>query len=150
VSDDIKIEWYSAINDIIPTQDRLHRINIAATNKCHTCEETDNIGHRLTGCEGGDEMWEWTRVKLAVMLRTSAKNIPPTWLLQPNIRIWPPKRKRAVLWTLATFVAYRLQQNHKLTRHDFHDFMQRAKWKLQQTAKWIDKVGHYLRVLEEE
>ena len=35
--------------------------------------------------------------------------------------IWLLKRRRTVLWILANFVAYRLQQRHKLTCHDYYD-----------------------------
>jgi len=61
----------------------------------------------------------------------------------------PPKRRRTVLWNLADYVAYRLQQRHTLNSHDYYDFLRRAKWKLQQATRWHEKVGNYLRVLKE-
>jgi len=28
----------------------------------------------------------------------AAKNIPKEWLLRPQMNLWPPQRRRAVLW----------------------------------------------------
>ena len=61
----------------------------------------------------------------------------------------PPKRRRAILWILASFVAYRLQRRQMLTCQDYYEFIRRAKWKLQQTTRWHESVGNYLRVLDE-
>ena len=43
VDEDIKKDWYRAIHDIDPTQDRLSIINMAATNLCRQCNATDNL-----------------------------------------------------------------------------------------------------------
>jgi hypothetical protein len=118
VPEDVKMEWYRAIHDIIPTHDRLHRIKMAATNQCRHCHAPDTLRHRLTECGEGRLMWDWTRGRLAVILRNVTRSIPEEWLLRPTLSIWPPKRRRAVLWILAPLVAYRLQQRHKLTCQD--------------------------------
>ena len=94
-------------------------------------------------------MWDWTKGRLATILRTTVRHIPDGWLLRTTLNIWPPKRRRAVLWILANFVAYRLQQRQMLTCQDYYDFLRRAKWKLHQTTRWHESVGNYLRVLDE-
>jgi hypothetical protein len=81
-------------------------------------------------------MWDWTRESFAIIQRTHMRSTPDGWLLRPTSSVWPPKRRRAVLWILAKFVAYRLQQRHKLTCHDYHDFLRRANRKLQQATRW--------------
>jgi len=149
VPEDIKMDWYRAIHDIIPAQDRLNRINMAATNLCRHCNATDNLSHRLIECGEGQVMWDWTRERLATVLRTKMRLIPDGWLVRPTLSIWPPKGRRAVLWILANFVAYRLHQRHTLTCHDYYNFLRRAKWKLQQATRWHERVGNYLRVLTE-
>jgi len=149
VREDIKMDWYKAIHDIVPTQDRLHRIHMAATNLCRQCHVIDNLSHRLLECDEGQVMWDWTKGRNAIILRTTVRHTPDDWLLRPTFKIWPPKRRRAVLWILANFVAYRLQQRQMLTCQDYYDFLRRAKWKLQQTTRWHERVGNYLRVLGE-
>jgi len=147
VLEDIKMDWYRAIHDIVPTQDRLNRINMAKTNRCRHCNATDNLSHRIIECGEGQVMWDWTRERLATILRTNMRHIPDGWPLRLTLSIWPPKRRRAVLWILANFVAYCLQQRHTLTCHDYYNFLRRAKWKLQQATRWQERVGNYLRVL---
>jgi hypothetical protein len=49
--------------------------------------------------------------------------------LRPTLSIWPPKRRRAVLWILVHFVVYPLHEKLTLVCQDC-DFLQRAKWKL--------------------
>ena len=133
VPEDIKNDWYRAIHDIVHTQKRLNRINMAVTNLCRHCNATDNLSHCLIECGEGQVMGVWTRERLATVLRTNMRLISDGWLLRSTLSIWPPKRRRAVLGILANIVVYRLQQRHTLTCHDCYDFLRRAKWKLQAT-----------------
>jgi len=149
VPEAIKMDWYRAVHDIVPTQDRLNRINMAATNLCRQCNAIDNLPHRLIECGGGQGMWDWTKGRFATILRTTMRHMLDGWLLRPTLNIWPPKRRRAVLWILAKFVAYRLQQRQMLTCHDYYEFLRRAKWKLQQATWWHERVGNYLFVITE-
>jgi hypothetical protein len=48
------------INDVIPTNERLHKIQIATTDKCRYCDNKDTQQHRLTECGDGKYMWKWT------------------------------------------------------------------------------------------
>jgi len=61
-----------------------------------------------------------------------------------------PKRRRAVLWLLANFVAWRLQQRDRTTKQDYYDFLRRAKWKSQEATWWDERVGNYLSVFMKE
>jgi hypothetical protein len=69
VSDDIKMIWYRAIRDIYPTHVRLHRLNMTTSPFCRHCN-TDDLQHRLIKCGEGRLVWEWTRDRLARILRT--------------------------------------------------------------------------------
>jgi hypothetical protein len=88
--------WYKVINDIIPTNVRLHRIKMASTDTCKECGEVDTLLHRLTECGEGKTIWDWTQKIIARMLSTSPSNIPRDWLLRPKFCLWPPQRQRAV------------------------------------------------------
>jgi hypothetical protein len=124
------MDWYKVIHDILPTKERLQRVNITATDQCSQCQAKDTLQHHLLECGDGQQIWRWTQGRIAIMLRMNAKNIPGKWTMCPNIRIWPPTWHRALLWMIAQLVTYRTQQRHKLTWQDYYDFLQRTKRKL--------------------
>jgi hypothetical protein len=150
ISETSKTIWYGAIHDIIPTRARLHKIQLAHTNICENCKQTDTLQHRLTECGEGLRMWIWTQKRTAIMLRTEPKHISADWLLHPTIQLWPPQRQRATLWTLANYVVYRLQQQRSLTLQDYFDFLRRSKWKLYHTRNRENTVGNYVSVLTDD
>jgi hypothetical protein len=64
LSHSLQSTWYAAINDIVPTNDRLAAIQLTATNMCSNCGQADSIQHRITDCGEGPLQWNWTRHKL--------------------------------------------------------------------------------------
>ena len=56
-----KSEWYKVIHDILPTQDRLHKIRLSPTNKCRNCQEPDTMAHRIVTCGNARKIWQWTK-----------------------------------------------------------------------------------------
>ena len=148
ISEDIRCTWYTVIHDLTPTNERLHRINMTSSNKCQQCDSPDNMTHRLTECGEGEQIWQYTATLIARMLRTRPSNIPVEWLLRPQFQIWPPKRSRAILWTLANTVTCRMQQNATPTLQEFMDFMRRSRWKMTQNERRLHLVGNYLTVMD--
>jgi len=100
-----KANWY-VIHDVIPINERLHRIRIAPTDLCIECNQKDTLIHRMTEC--GEKAANWKRIQnhIARMLRVAPKNIPHEWLICPKMNLWPPQRQRAVLWLLARYVSF--------------------------------------------
>jgi hypothetical protein len=143
-----RIAWYRVIHDILPTNERLQRIRMVQTDTCRNCKMTDTLEHRITACGAGRVLWEHSKNLIAQMLRTTPHRIPDDWLLQPQFQIWPPKRRRAIIWTLAQVIMFRTQQARTLTLQDFMDFLQRSRWKLIRTIKGRDSVGNYLSVMD--
>jgi hypothetical protein len=143
-----KSMWYRVIHDILPTTERLHRIRLAPTDRCKQCGRQDTIHHRLIESGEGTVTWEWTKQRIATMLRSDPRHIPADWLLRPHFQLWPPQRHRAILWTLANLVLYRLQRQRTLTLHDYLDFLRRAKWKTYQMPGRLKCVGNYLETLQ--
>jgi hypothetical protein len=130
-----------------PTHERLHRIKLAPTDRCTQCGQQDTIQHRLIECAEGTVTWEWTKQRIATMLRTDPRHTPAEWLLRPHFKLWPPKRHRAILWTLANLALYRLQRQLLLTLQDYIDFRRRAKWKKYQRTGRLNIVGNYPETL---
>jgi hypothetical protein len=123
IPDIVRSLWYMAIHDILPTNERLHRIALANSAHCTHCGQIDTLSHRLTDCGAEKDMWRWTQGHLATMLRTHPCHIPEDWPLRPRFSLWPPQRHGAVLWVLAHFVFYRVQHPTTPTLEDFADFM---------------------------
>jgi len=137
--------WFLAIRDVIPTKEHLFKIHLADTNRCNQCDETDTLPHRITECNAED-IWDWTRERLAIILRTNNLQVPAEWPLKPQFHTWPPQRHAANLGILAHLVYYRTQHCHQPTLADFADFMRRARWKAYRLPHRLKRVGNYLTV----
>jgi hypothetical protein len=129
VPDSTRITWYRAIHELVPTNERLQRIQKAPTDTCKHCA-LDTLEHRLTDFGEGREIWEYAKILMAKMLSSIPSRIPDDWLLHPPIPEMAPKRRRAILWTLAQTILFRTLQLRTLTRQDFQDFLRRSRWKL--------------------
>jgi len=117
------------------------------TDTCRKCASKDTLEHRLLVCGEGKLIWEYSKPLIARMLRTIPHRIPDDWIIHPQFHIRPPKRRRAMLWTLANVIIFRPQQQTNVTLQDYVDFLQRSKWKLMR-QKMERIVGNYLTVLE--
>jgi hypothetical protein len=125
---------------------KLYHLGLGSSVGIATDYGLDGPGIESTECGQGTRHWEWTRVRLALMLRTDKRWILTEWLLRPHFHLWPPPRHRAVLWTLATYIAFRTQRG---TLSDLYDFFRRAKRKMYQSRNRMRLVGNYLDVLEQ-
>jgi len=139
VTDWTKTTWYKIIHDIVPTKERLHKIRVAPTENCRLCDRKENLLHRLAECGDGRYQWEWTKKRLAIMLRSDPRWVPEEWLLRPHFTFWPPQRQ---------FVGFRSQLERNLTFQDYSDFLRRSKYKFYRKRNRITQVGNYLSILE--
>jgi hypothetical protein len=137
-----KGEWYRIIHDLIPTNERLHKIRLSPTERCTLCNEKDTLQHRIIECGEGTKTWEWTCNKMAMILRLDPRYIPQEWIMRQQFRLWPPQKHRAILWFIGHIALYRGQQRRELTHNDFMDFLRRHKWKMYQEPKRREKVGN--------
>jgi len=129
VSTAVKVTWYKVINDIIPTLTRLYTIRLSQTDQCEHCAKPDTMRYRLTECDSMIMDWERTRKLIATILGTDLRRISTEWLVRPTIKLWPPKRHRAVLWMLAMYVRYCMQRQRDMLRSDCYEFLRRSRWK---------------------
>ena len=147
LSDKTKLKRYAAIQDILPTNERLATINLATTTTCSRCGTTDTLQHRITECEEGAVIWNWTRARIAAILRVEKKYVSEEWTLRPTFHFWPPQRHAAIVWMIAHLVVYRLQNQRRLSLTDYMDFLHRARWKEYHRQTKRSVVGKYLDVL---
>ena len=143
-----KANWYKVIHDIIPTNERLHRIRIAPTDLCFECNQKDTLIHRMIEC--GENAANWKRIQnhIARMLRVAPKNIPHDWLIRPQMKLWPPQRQRAVLWLLARYVSFTIERRRSQNPIELMDFLKRSRWKLYQSSHRKKQVANFLMVLD--
>ena len=131
--------------DIIPTKERLLQIHLADTKRCSQCDQIDTLPHRITECNAED-IWDWTRKRLAINLHTNKIQVPAEGPLKPHFHTWPAQPHWAIPWILAHLVYYRNQHCHQPTLADFADFMRRARWKAYRLPHPLKRVGNYLTV----
>jgi len=139
--------WFMVIHDLIPTNDRLAKIQRREPNQCPHCDQPDALIHRLTECSDGTDIWRWTRFRIAIILCTDPQHIQPEWTVRPSFHFWLPQRHRSISWILAHMVYYRIQHRNLVSSIDYADFMQRARWKAYHTARRWKRVGNYLEIL---
>jgi hypothetical protein len=76
VSEHMKAQWYIITHDLLPTNERLHKIRLSTTDKCRHCNMTDTLSHRRSECGEGHSTWYWTRRRIATILRLDERHIP--------------------------------------------------------------------------
>jgi hypothetical protein len=146
-SDEIKSVWYVVLHDLVPTNVRLAKIKLKDSPRCGKCGRQDTLQHRLTQCGNATGIWQWTREKMACILQTDPRNIPPDWLTRPSFLTWPRTRQVALLWILAHMTYYVTQHKDRLSLMDYADFLRRARWKAYNDNHRLAKIGTYLDVL---
>jgi exonuclease III len=146
LSDNIKSAWYKVIHELIPTKERLVAINLASSMQCDRCHKTDTLTHRLTNCDPSAVIWQWTKNRIATILRYNQQYIPPEWILRPQFQFWPPQRHNAIVWIIGHLVWY-LTNEHRLSLTDYIDFLRRARWKIINTQQSRRTMGKYLEIL---
>ena len=142
-SEGARSAWYAVIHDLLPTNTRLKRISLVETENCTLCGEKDTTVHRLTECGAAEEIWEWTRIRLAAIHRTDQRRIPSGWLLGPNFSLWP-RQHLATLWIFANLIYYLVHNRRSMSLEEYIDYLRRARWKKYQETK---KIGNYLDIL---
>ena len=146
--EELAAEWYLVIHDLLPTRARMKKINLAETEECVECGQEDSRLHRMVGCGVRGAIWEWTRQRIAWILRTTPRRVPESWVVRPDYGIWPPRRKRTVTWILTHMVTYCNQRGRRLSTEDYWDFLRRAKKKVEEAKdKGEGKFARYLRVI---
>jgi hypothetical protein len=139
--------WYKVIQDNVPTKGRLYKIRIASNDTCRECGRTDTLRHRLLECGQGRHQRDWTKQKMAIILRMDPRWIPDEWLVRPQYKLWPAQRRRAIGWMLATFVTCRMRKEGKSPVKEYDEFIRRSLNLLQRSKARQRLVGNYLNIL---
>jgi predicted RNA-binding Zn-ribbon protein involved in translation (DUF1610 family) len=147
-ADSFKANRYKVIHDILPTNERLHAIRLTVTPLCPNCGKHDTVIHRIIQCGKGQKIWEWTKNRIAWILRIDPVWIPNEWATRPQFKLWPPQRHRAVLWIPANLVWWRTRGGWTLSAQEYFDFLRTTRWKANQDTGRAAQVGNYLTILD--
>jgi len=147
ITETAKVTWFKIIHDMITTRARQHTIRLSPTDTCEHGTQKDTLRHRLKECGVTIGNWERTRKLIAIILRTDWRTTHANWLIHPTIKLWPPKRHRAVLCMLAMYVMYCMQRHRELLQNGYNDFLRRARWKKDKSTDRDKLVGNYLSVI---
>jgi hypothetical protein len=143
----IRANWYQLIHDIMPTNHRLHNIGMVPTDKCTTCGGRDTLLHLLTESESEPEQWEWLTMRMAAILHQDKDRISKHWIMCPQIAVWPPRRRRAILWMLAHFAAFRSRNGKKNQTQTTSCIYRVPSRRCTATLKRMELVRNYLYIL---
>jgi hypothetical protein len=143
----VRTTWYTIVHDIVPTNSRLNNIHLHDTGRCIHCGQRDTVQHRFTACTYTLDLWQWTRVCIAGFLRIHPSEVNEEWIILPDFDIYPPQRHIAVVWFLGHMLSY-ITDHAKLTRHDYIDFLRRARKKVYNQRNRPTSCGKYLAVID--
>jgi hypothetical protein len=90
LSDGVKATWYMVVHEIVPTNERLAAKRITNTDRCSRCARLDSLPHRITDCQEEGGVWNWTKAKIAQILRMDPKYISVDWALRPTLTLSVP------------------------------------------------------------
>jgi hypothetical protein len=145
VTGDTRATWYKIIHDI-PKKERLSKIRTAPGDNCRWCGDTDTLRHRLLVCGEGRLQWGWVKGRVAATRRMDPKLIEDDCLLRPQFQLWPPRRRKAVLWTLAMYVTFR-SGHERRSLGELREYIKEHLWELYQMKDRQTLVGNYLNLL---
>ena len=112
--------WYRVIHEIIPTNERLHRITMVQTVTCR------KRAWKETSRPPSTSLW-WRKIDMGLFKNPNSEDIKDdsasdTWRLDNT----PSISHMASQETLAKVIIFRLQQKTNLTLQDYMDLLQRS------------------------
>jgi hypothetical protein len=98
--------WFMAVHDIVPTNNRLHAIHRAPSDRCQFCGKWDTILHRLTTCGHAATIWRWLKERLkTIQVPHEGTSLAQDFLIRPDILLNTSKRRaNAAAWLIGHIV----------------------------------------------
>lgn len=148
-SSEVLSSWYTVINNVVPTNEKLNRIGLSDTPNCIKCGLIDTLKHRFT-CSGHLLNWKWVRKRLAFLTRSSENNFTTDILLWPDTAFYPQTKNNTVMWLLGHYVNYIINHKGDDNTIDFQDYMVTAYWHRKQIPNMKRDFGNMLKIIFEE
>ena len=95
---------FLVIHNILPTRERLHRMNMSINGNCLKMDGVEDVEHLFTGCVRTQVAWAWARRKVI--------NLMPDWVRQfpSNFELlhlaYEAILNTEILWVISTYCCY--------------------------------------------
>lgn len=135
--------WYRVVNNLIPTNDRLHRIGLCDTNTCSRCTLVDTLQHRFT-CSGHLANWCWLRHQIAFLTRTAETVYTTDIILRPDFSCYPRTKTNTVMWLIGHFTYFVINGDGLDDHLAFRQYMLTAYWKCLRLPRFRETFANML------
>lgn len=147
-SSEVTSTWYKVVNDVVPTNEKLHRIGLSDTYNCCKCGLVDTLIHRFT-CGGHLRNWEWVRQKIGLLTRTNERKYIPDILIRPDEKYFPEKKNNCIMWILGNYVNYIITRKGPEDIVSFKMEMETAYWRMKRFGNHKSLFGNMLDIVFE-
>ena len=80
--------WYQVVNNVVPTNEALHKIGLTPDPKCRCCGQKNTIEHKLTDCVY-KKLWEDAVHAISSFTRVKKEHINANNILKPSFYYGP-------------------------------------------------------------
>ena len=142
--------WFQLVHDIIPTNERLHRIHLSQTDRCTRCNRWDTALHRATACGNAADVWAWLRATLANLTGQPVTTFQQDFVVRPDQKLNSKNTHCTVMWLTGTTLAAVLGQEVAPTLEVVKQTIQLQRTQLQteRAAHTHKTYGNALRELQ--
>ena len=110
ISSNVRDIMFLVIHNILPTRDRLHRLNQCRSDQCDQGDGTEDVEHLFTSCVRTQVAWAWCRRKIMHLM--------------PNLQAYPSNFEllhlayesmmdEEILWLVSQYCAYVYEQKRQ-------------------------------------
>ena len=102
---------FLVIHNILPTRDRLHRMNMSNSDICKKLDGVEDVEHLFTGCVRTQVAWAWTRRKVIHLMPDWVRQFPSNFELLHLA--YEAILSTEILWVISMYCSY--VWNEKIT-----------------------------------
>ena len=95
---------FLVIHNILPTMDRLHRLNMRDNAICKKEDGIEDVEHLFTGCVRTQVAWAWTRRKVIHLMPDWVDQFPSNFELLHLA--YEALLNTEILWVISTYCSY--------------------------------------------
>lgn len=140
----VSCAWYDAVNEVIPTGEKMFKINLRPTPNCEKCGLVETLEH-LLHCRDQTQIWNWTRKKLALINRTTDSTIRLQDIFHPDWQLFPKSKNNSYTWLVGQYLYYMLTNKQPML-YDFHLYLTTEYRSIKRLRKYKEKFQNFLTV----
>ena len=95
---------FLVIHNILPTRDRLHRMNMSNTDSCKKLDGVEDVEHLFTSCVRTQVAWAWTRRKVIHLMPDWVNQFPSNFELLHLA--YEAILNTEILWVISIYCCY--------------------------------------------